>query len=128
MTISDNKKIIEIQRELYQLFPYLKIEFYQEHDTKKEVPSNLIMISPNETIKKIRTINQSGDLKITGQLTVFQLESAFKNKYGLTIQVRRKSGNHWFQTFTTDDWTLDKQNETGKDSMIHPVDDPFINS
>ena len=60
-----------------------------------------------------------GDLKVNGEMEVSKLEQAFEKKYGLHVQVFRRSGNIWLQTTKTDSWTLEAQNRKGGSSQRH---------
>ena len=44
-----------------------------------------------------------------------ELEKIFKDQFGLAVQVFRKSGNLWLETTMTDNWTLQQQNNHGKE-------------
>ena len=117
MQITNNKTLADIQKEFNAKFPYLKLEFYsQAHKTKAGSPENL-KLNPQHTIDEARTKHTLGDLSINGHLKVSTLENTFHEKYGLNVQVFRRSGNIWLQTTATDDWTLADQNKKGKESM-----------
>ena len=113
MLITDDKKVSEIQREFNQKFPSLKLEFYNEHHEAHEGSPNKELIDARKTIGEIRSIHNSGDMSINGNLKVASLEQQMHEKYGLNVQVWRKSGGIWLQTTSTDNWTLAEQNERG---------------
>jgi hypothetical protein len=48
-------------------------------------------------------------------MTVEELEKSFLVKFGLNVQVFRKSGKSWLETTITDKWTLEKQNTQGEE-------------
>lgn len=50
-------------------------------------------------------------------MTVSELEQHFADVYGLSVQVFRKSGEVWLETTTTDNWSLEKQNQEAIDLM-----------
>ena len=54
------------------------------------------------------------DLKISGSMTVKELEKIFDERLGLSVLVYRKSGNLWLEPTMTDNWTLEQQNENGR--------------
>lgn len=72
------------------------------------------MIKSNEFITRIQSKNQFGKIPFTNSTTVGEFEDMFFSKFGLCIQVFRKSGNVWLETNSTDDWTLEQQNEEGR--------------
>lgn len=113
MIISDNKKLKDIQQEFNAKFPHLKIEFYTSHHEDGEGSPVEETINHELTIGKVRTLHIDGDLSIDGHQKVKTFEQNFYDKYGLNVQVFRKSGTLWMQTTHTDDWTLAKQNRKG---------------
>lgn len=116
MKITDNKTLTNIQKEFTTKFPGLKIEFYKEAHTIGEGSAAKTTLDSSTTVGAIRTIHTEGDLSIDGHLKVSTLETNLKERYGLNVQVFRKSGNIWIQTSATDDWTLAKQNRKGEHS------------
>jgi len=117
MLITDQKKLIEIQEEFQNEFPYLKIEFYKHrHETGEGSPEKEILDS-NLTIGSVRSKKTSGDLQIDKDIKVGAFEKSFFERYGLNVQVFRKSGRIWLQTISTDEWTLEAQNLKGELSV-----------
>lgn len=113
MLITDDKKLIDIQREFNQKFPFLKIEFYSGHHDPGEGSPQRERLDAQKTIGAVRTTREEGSMRVDGRMKVSTFEQAFDEKYGLNVQVFRKSGNLWMQTTSTDSWTLDEQNRKG---------------
>ncbi|MDX1940500.1 MAG: hypothetical protein SFU99_08110 [Saprospiraceae bacterium] len=116
MVISDSKKIKDIQQEFTQKFPYLKIQFYGQPHEAGEGSSVRQQISEEKTIGSVRQIHNEGNFVIKDQMAVGEFEKAFYEKFGLSVQVFRKSGDLWMQTTSTDEWTLAEQNRKGGSS------------
>jgi len=116
MTIKDNKTLATIQKEFKDTFPYLKIEFYQGHHEAGEGSPGGTRLDPEQTIGAVRTVKQPGELAVTDDMTVKAFEQEVYRRFGLNVQVFRKSGNLWMQTTSTDDWTLQEQNRKGGSS------------
>ena len=114
MEITDDKKIIEVQQEFHEKFPFLKIEFYKQAHKSGEGSRGEIQLDPYMTIQDARTDHSEGDLSIHANLKVETLEERFEEDYGLHVQVFRKSKQIWLQTTATDSWTLAEQNERGE--------------
>ncbi|MBZ5859504.1 hypothetical protein [Flavihumibacter profundi] len=115
LSILASKHLNEVQKEFNTYFPYLKIEFFQRmHGVKKASPPQR-MYPHNLTISEARTNNTEGYLDLWPDMSVAELEQAFWDKYGLSIQVFRKSGNLWLETTMTDKWTLTQQNSHGQE-------------
>jgi hypothetical protein len=119
MTISDDKTLRDIQKEFNVYFPYLKIEFYKgEHEEGEGSPIE-DRLDPNRKLGAVRKIHTLEDLTIRDDMRVSDFEQMFLSKYGLNVQVFRKSGNLWIQTTSTDYWTLAEQNRKGGASELH---------
>lgn len=114
ITINDKRKIHAIQEKFTELFPYLKLEFFSKPHKSKGGTAKKFMKSGSKTIGECRTVHKEGTITITPQMTVAQVEDTFRDVYGLSAQVFRKSGKIWLQTTVTDGWTLEEQNSQGK--------------
>lgn len=111
--ISDDRKISDIQKEFNEKFPYLKLEFLHNATQKKEGSDKII----SDSSKKVFKLSKSRSKRqfiIHPKQTVVELENAFKEYFGLCVQLYRKSGRTWLQSTITDDWTLKEQNEHGE--------------
>ena len=112
--INDHRKILAIQKEFSTLFPWLKIEFFNKpHKVKGGSPLSQL-VSSSKTLGECRTVHNSGVITIVPGMTVADLEQSFRDVYGLSIQIFRKSGKTWLETTVTDTWTLEKQNQQGQ--------------
>jgi hypothetical protein len=113
ITINDNRKIFAIQEEFSKLFPYLKLEFFSKpHAAGGGSPKKLVKHN-SKTLEECRTIHTEGNITITPNMTVADLEQAFADVYGLSVQVFRQSGRVWLETTVTDGWTLQEQDKQG---------------
>lgn len=119
MIITDDKKLNDIQLAFHRKFPYLKIQFYSGHHDAGEGSPLKEKLDSKKPIGEIRTTHQQGDLKIDQEMKVSDFEQLFYDKYGLNVQVFRKSGNLWMQTTSTDHWTIAEQNRKGGSSELH---------
>lgn len=119
MTIDGKQTIATLQKEFNKSFPYLKIEFFREPCIKGKGNSKDKMITTNEVISRLQTKKKFGKISFTNQTMVRELEENFLNKFGICMQVFRKSGKIWLETTSTDDWTLEQQNEEGRSLAQH---------
>lgn len=113
MIISDDKKLREVKEEFHKKFTHLKIEFYSGSHQRGQGSHQSELLDPELTLGEVRTLHNEGDLRIDPHLAVGEFEQKFLAKYGLNVQVFRKSGNLWMQTTATDSWTLAEQNRKG---------------
>jgi hypothetical protein len=111
--ITDNKSIKEIQTEFQNAFPFLKIEFFKNDTEKRNSSIKSQPIPDRTTIAMVRHIHTESEVNISGNRSVEELENDFK-KYGLFVEVFRKSGNMWIETTLTHHWSLLRQNYEGQ--------------
>lgn len=113
MIISDDKKLREVKEEFHRKFTHLKIEFYSGTHQRGQGSHKSEVLDAELSIGQVRTLHNEGDFRIDPQSPVGAFEQKFLAKYGLNVQVFRKSGNLWMQTTATDSWTLAEQNRKG---------------
>ncbi len=103
-----------IKNDFNAAFPFLKLEFFHEAHKRGTTSSAHSMYKENEKIFTVGHIRGSRRMVIHGDMKVFELEEMFEQDYGLHVQVFRKSGSIWLVTSATDGWTLEDENEAGK--------------
>lgn len=112
--ISDKRKIFAIQEDFSKLFPYLKIEFFAKPHKSSGASAKKLIRHGSKTLEECRIMHTTGSITIIPQMTVSDLEQNFRDIYGLSIQVFRKSGKVWLETTVTDGWSLEEQNKQGE--------------
>lgn len=117
--IEQDKTIEALQLEFNAIYPFLKIEFFKEPHVAGKGTAKNKMIENTMRLNQIQKINKAGKISFSRLMTVIDMEEIFLNKFGLFVQVFRKSGNVWLETSATDSWTLDQQNEEGKSLAEH---------
>ena len=113
MVVNKKRRLKELQEDFQKHFPFLKIEFYSSFhkpgegsDKKKKLDSEL-------TVGEVCKLSgNESSITINGSMKVSEFEKAFKDTFGLSVQVFRKSNNLWLQTTITDGWSLSKQNQS----------------
>ena len=113
--IAPNRLISDIQKEFNKMFPFLKIEFFNNRSFSRSGFSAQQIISQNRKIGDTQLAIKDGNIEIAEQMKVNELENIFKDQFSLAAQVFRKSGNIWLETTMTDNWTLQQQNNHGKE-------------
>lgn len=116
--IDNNRKVQLVQEEFQKTFPYLKIEFHSKAHTKGGSPSKKHQRNVSKTLGECRTLHNEGDITISPQMTISELENHFSDVYDLSVQVLRQSGNAWLETSRTSSWTLDRQNKLGRELSV----------
>lgn len=117
LQINKETKIKDIQKSFSAHYPYLKIEFYKQPHSEAELSSKKDRILPVRTIGEVSKIRTAKTVDVNPDRTVADLESAFYKKFGIAIQVARRTGNIWIQTSLSDSRTLGMQNEQGRMSV-----------
>jgi len=112
--LEPGKSIEALKNEFNKIYPYLKIEFFKQPHVTGKGSSKNIMIGSGTQLGEIQKVKKRGSIVMNGKDSVSDFEQAFEKKYGLYIQVFRKSGNVWIETSATDNWTLIDQNEEGE--------------
>lgn len=113
--IEDSKTLLEIQQEFSGIFPYLKIEFFSKPHSVGKGTEKKFMRSGQEKLNEVAARVNGKTLDIDPEMSVAELERTFDEKFGLHVQVFRRSGKLWLETTATDDWTLNYQNEQGRE-------------
>ncbi|MEP7375220.1 MAG: hypothetical protein ABI675_17605 [Chitinophagaceae bacterium] len=111
--IKKNKTIADVQDDFNLYYPFLKLEFYKNTNGRL---GSLIRQKLLKTIfLNVAGNGKEGELEINDSMTVGQLEKSFNDRFGMMVQVSRKSGTLWLETTMTDKWTLKHQNEHGRE-------------
>ena len=113
MKINKKRTISEVSSEFNELYPHLKIEFYLFHHETGEGSRQKDQIAHSVTLGEVNPSLMDGTIDLTPETSVAELEDIFYKRFGLNIQVFRRSGMLWLQTSKTDDWTLATQEAKG---------------
>lgn len=114
MKIYNTKQLKTLQKEFNNRFPYLKIEFFKkahEYGINSEENERL---NPELTVGDVRKMENVGKLVMDGAIPVGVFEKMLEDRFGLFVQVYRNSYGKWLQTWVTDIWTLEEQNNRGE--------------
>ncbi len=112
--IDDQSTVKSVQEDFTKTYPYLQLKFYREFPVN---PTSGVW--PKATcIKDIIPVERPVRIDVSSAVTTAEAEKSFHKTAGLSVQIFRRSGELWLQTTSTDDWTLEKQNEEGWQSTI----------
>lgn len=114
LNIHDNLLLEDIQEQFSESFPFLKIEFYRHPHHWKKGSLLQDQINPKMKIGVVRKKHEPGILEIKTTHTTGHVESIFKDRFGLNIQIFRRGKNCWIQTMTTDNYKLYQQSEISR--------------
>ena len=111
--ITSGKLIKDIQDDFSRVFPFLKIEFFKISGNKtRETINRISNLLPVGNVHKVTSPKQ---LIVSPLMTVKDFESDFENKFGMGVQLYRKSGNTWLGITMTDTWTIKQQDDQGNE-------------
>lgn len=113
LQINNDLTLSMLKEQFHKMFPYLKIEFFKQRHKNYEGSPKKDLLCQDYALNQLRKKNEP--FVLNGSLLVSDLEDQFQNLFGLSTQVFRRSGKAWIETSVTDDWSLDKQNEAGKE-------------
>ncbi len=74
----------------------------------------MVIAPDNARLNNIQPALKEGGMVVSELTAVGDLECFFRNHL-LNVQVFRRSANLWLETTMTDAWTLQKQNNHGKE-------------
>lgn len=125
LIIKGDKTIAQLQREFSTVFPFLKIEFFDvPYKADKALPRDK-MIKHDRKLATLKRMHTEGAIAILPHDKVSDLEARLWDLFGLSAQVFRKSGNLWIETSLTDQWTLERQNNEGREMETPPHVNPY---
>lgn len=116
LEITGDKAIMDVQRDFSSIYPYLKLEFFKNGAVRRDSYSAQRQLLPHQRLKEAwYTKKEEGILELENKMTVLDLENSLLDRFGLSAQVFRRSGNLWLETTVTDHWTLKMQNDHGRE-------------
>jgi hypothetical protein len=116
LLIHGDRLISEVQEDFNSAYPFLKLEFFRNGQQKEVRYAASQKISRNCKLRDSWILKKDkGIMDISDSMTVLELENAFMDEFGLSVQVFRKSGNIWLETTMTDHWTLKRQSDHGRE-------------
>jgi len=131
MHIKSETTVADLQNEFKKVYPFLKIEFYGKPHAEKKLSAKKDKIISVKRISELGKSFKEGSVDISKHRTVAQLEKDFYKKFGVALQVLRRSQNTWIETSFTDNRTLEMQNTGGESSAFPstPIsEEEFINT
>jgi len=115
LQIKPNRTLNDIQKEFHAEFPMLKLEFFKKPHRADEPSAKKDLLTGSVKVSEVSKA-PAGEFSVTGKSKVSEVEQALRKDFALYAQVFRKSGKVWLETTTTDEWTLDQQQQAAKES------------
>lgn len=117
LEIDDSKRIGEIQEKFSLCYPLLKLEFCRKKHGWQQVCPDKEIVQDDICVGDIRKNHNPGVIEMKSQQQVGRIEKEFYKKFGLSVQICYKSGQHWIQTGRSDNMTLK--------SLMHKASEQF---
>ena len=117
LSVTPNTKLSEMKNTFHQGYPFLKLEFYKKSHAWQEGNAVADLLDENLTVADVVDNCKPGFIEIHYWQKTGIIEAKFNNMFGLYAQIFRKKGDDWIQTAGTDEFTLEQQNESGKNSL-----------
>ena len=121
--INDNTSLQEIRNTIDNLYPYLDIAFFRKPHKKYEACDSEGKWTYDKKVGEIRKTHFSGIIEIQPWYKVADVEKAFYDRLGMSVQILRKEDTGWEQSTGMDDLSLRQLNIMGRNS-----DDDYIMS
>jgi hypothetical protein len=119
LQISKNGSLKTFQQQFNEYYPFLKIEFFKRIAADESPIKPGVFFGPEFEKKSDGSGNQLVSIDINRKKTITELEKDFEKLLGISARVFRGSGNVWVETTLTNDWSLEEQNEEGKQISNH---------
>lgn len=111
IAINDHRKIFAVQKDFATLFPHLKIEFLSKSRNLGNSQSEKLVHPSSKTLGDCRLVHNKGELTLTPNMTVSDLQQSLSDTYGIAISVFLKSGNDWIETKENGKLSLEEQDK-----------------
>jgi len=123
INISEDDLIANIQADFAEQYPYLKLHFYKNPHQEGTLSAKTEQLPAYLPIEEVTMFHTGGKIDIGQERTVAEIETDFLRKFGLCVQVMRQSGSIWLTTTDTDRWTLQQQNDKGREHSMPVIDE-----
>lgn len=122
ISIRADRSIGDVQKDFTRAYPFLKLDFYKVN--KKAKYTTAEKLDGRLSLRSYGLLKE-GNLALHDSMTVLELERLFREGFGVYVQVSRKSGILWLETTMTDNWTLQQQNDHGRElsEPVHKIED-----
>jgi hypothetical protein len=101
-------KVAELVKQFNEEYPFLRLEIYYKGEEMSDA-------SHTCTLNEIAHRKALESFVIVSEMKVSEVEELFWENMGLQVSVFRKSGKTWLESSYTNYWSLERQNNLGKE-------------
>jgi hypothetical protein len=106
--VNANMKASTLIEQFSGIYPFLRLEIYYRGEEMGETSHNYLL-------KEIFSKKNLKNFEILPEMKVSEVEELFWENMGLQISIFRKSGKTWLESSFTNYWSLERQNNLGRD-------------
>lgn len=112
LVLSPETTLAHVSEQLTEQYHNLKLVFFtKSHERFKGNYVKDMITDKASLLKDYCSITEEAIIPIEGMMKTYELEELFEERFGLHVQVFRKTNNNsWIETSTTDSRTLHDQN------------------
>lgn len=117
MKITTLSKLIDIKKAFSSHYPGLKIEFFIDKNKDGNLTADEKYSNADSLLSEISE-ESNNTLDMSLYTTASDLENAFKENFGVMVQVFRKSGSTWLMTSASDSIALSELSKQAVQSTM----------
>lgn len=109
ISVNGNKKIGTLMKEFNKQFPYLRLGIFYSYARQEVAKGGSIHhIDVDKTLASVRRADSGGEISISGNKKIKNLEQEFDKVFGLYVQVcyTDADGHRYYTTGSSDEKTL----------------------
>jgi hypothetical protein len=108
LPVKSEMKVFDLIKQFSKFFPFLRLEIYNRGEEMSEASHNCLLsdIVHKKVVKYF---------EINSEMKVSEVENLFWENMGLQVSIFRKSGKTWLESSFTNYWSLERQNNLGKE-------------
>lgn len=101
-------KATDLIRQFNGIYPFLRLEIYHRGEEMSDAAHDCLLCEIVHR-KAVESFIISPEMKVS------EVENMFWENMGLQVSIFRKSGKTWLESSYTNYWSLERQNNLGKD-------------
>jgi len=117
LKIEESLTINQINADLHQKFPYLKLVFFNKKNHNRANETKARVTELDKQLGLLFPAMRNAHINVSGNMQARTLEQKIEDLTGITVQIFRRSGKSWLETLTTDNKTLCELSKMAVESL-----------